>query len=141
MAIVPVLHVREVTRDRAPDGALQDAAAPPNLREPGVEVADRLDRWNVPIITLGARRPGGYTPHTTNPPDPGCLCRSQDRRAVINEQAPLRVERLDLPDRLPEPLALLGNLEHVRADGRIQISGNARLFVLDLQNLRMGVRE
>src|SRR5882724_6284286 len=117
MAIVHVLHAREDTRDRVLAGALlQAAVAPLHLREPGVEVADRFDRRNVPIVTRGARLPVaccGCTTHSADPSNPSRLRRAQNRRAVVHEQTSLWVERLDLPDGLPERLTLLGHPKHV----------------------------
>ena len=82
---------REDTRGRVPAAALQDVAVRPRLREPGVEVADRLDRLNVPVISCRGRLPaprGGHSADTANPAYSRRPCSPQHRWAIVDEQAP-----------------------------------------------------
>ncbi len=69
---------------------------------------------------------------------PGCARRANHRRAVIDKDRALRIERLDLPDRSQNGGFSFGAPNVVRAVDRVEIPRQASALVLDAQ--RFGVR-
>src|SRR5579872_42208 len=119
--------------------ALAAGGEPHHTRGHGVEVADGIHRRNIQMITRGPL--GVRAAHAADPPNPGLSGGPQHGRTVVDKEAPLRVERLNLTNPPPELGTLLRGTEGVGAERGIQIPGYPGLLILDLEHFGMAVCE